>query len=442
MRGISVGLALFLGALVASCAGSVDTEQLDLCRRTLPALHPEGTELREVRFAPAGPRGIRLDYAAREPGRETAIHAVTCRFEGGPLDKNRLELAALDNERGALGEARLLFLKRFWLAPGGGADAVPPPVPQIPYGLAYAAQQSINAVALAAIYALLATAYSLIYGLVGRINLAFGEVTVVGAYAAIGGVAAFVAFGIDNPIFGIAAALFIAALVSSLWSWLLGNMIVGPLHAGHRQGQPILVATAAAAVSIQEFLRLFQGARERWLPPFFSGPMPIARAGRFVVTVTPIQIGIATAALCAAGVLLFVMARTRFGREWRAFADDPAAASMFGIAPTRILASTFVLAGVNAGLAAWIVTIYYGNVSFSMGTVLGLKALLAAIVGGIGKVEGALLGGLLIGLIEAVWSAYFDIASRDIALFALLAVMFILRPGGLFGWSGPSPREV
>jgi branched-chain amino acid transport system permease protein len=115
---------------------------------------------------------------------------------------------------------------------------------------------------------------------------------------------------------------------------------------------------------------------------------------------------------------------------------------MFGVAPQRVLASTFALAGLAAGFAGWIVAVYYGNVSFSMGTVLGLKALLAAIVGGIGRIEGALLGGLLIGLIEAVWSAYFDIASRDLVLFSLLVVMFVLRPGGLLGFSGPSPREV
>ncbi len=442
MRRIFLTLSLLASLLTAGCGMAVDDGQLDLCRRVLGALHPDRTEFEETRFAAAGPRGILLVYSAREPGQDRRMHFVTCEFSGSRYDKDRLDLSGVQIDAAPLGEARLLYLKRFWLTPENDTRDVMPPVVQIPAAIAYASQQAINAIALAAIYALLATAYSLIYGLVGRINLAFGEIAVVGAYAAIGGVAVIVSVGFDNPIAGLSLALFVAAFLCALWSWFLGRAVIGPLHASHRHGQPILVATAAAAVSIQEFLRLFQGVRERWLPPFFSGPLPLARAGNFVVTVTPMQLSIAVSSILAAIALLFVMARTRFGREWRAFADDPIAASMFGVMPERILAGTFVLAGLASGLAGWIVATYYGNVSFSMGTVLGLKALLAAILGGIGRVEGALLGGLLIGLIEAVWSAYFDIASRDLVLFSLLVALFVLRPGGLLGFSGPSPREV
>ena len=131
--------------------------------------------------------------------------------------------------------------------------------------------------------------------------------------------------------------------------------------------------------------------------------------------------------------------RTRFGRQWRAFADDPGAAALFGVARERLIASTFVLAGLMTGLAGWIVAVYYGNVSFAMGTTLGLKALVAAVIGGIGSVPGAFLGGILVGLIEAgLWSAYFDIAFRDVVVFSLMIVMFVLRPGGLLGFAGPS----
>jgi branched-chain amino acid transport system permease protein len=139
---------------------------------------------------------------------------------------------------------------------------------------------------------------------------------------------------------------------------------------------------------------------------------------------------------------LRLLARSRFGREWRAFADDPGAAALFGVAPRRLLASTFVLAGALAGLAGWVIAVYYGNVGFAMGTMLGLKALVAAVLGGIGSVPGAFLGGVLVALIEAVWSAYFDIGYRDVVVFSLLIVVFVLRPGGLLGFSGPQPREV
>lgn len=160
------------------------------------------------------------------------------------------------------------------------------------------------------------------------------------------------------------------------------------------------------------------------------------------MTVTPVQLLVIVAAFAGAFTLLLLIARTSFGRQWRAVADDPLAAAMLGVNPAFVLSTTFVLAGLNAGLAGWIVAVYYGNVSFSMGTILSLKALLAALVGGIGRLEAAFLGGILIGLLEAFWSAYFDIASRDLVVFSLLIAIFVLRPGGLFGDGGPRVREV
>jgi branched-chain amino acid transport system permease protein len=431
--------------VLTGCAGVLDPQQRDVCQRVLPALHAEGAQLREIGIAPAKRTpALRIDYVAREPGEENRTHFVVCRFGGGRLDANRLDLVAVETDQGALGEARLLYLKRFWLAPQAeaGRETVVPDVPQLPAQVAYGLQQSINALALAAIYALLATSYSLIYGLVGRINLAFGELAVIGAYAAIAGVVVPFAFGFNHAAIGLMLALMAAAAAAALASGTIGARVIAPLHERHRSGQPILVATAAVAISVQEFLRLFQGAGERWLPVLFGEPIALARAGSFVVTVTPVQILVAVSALLAAVALVVVMLRTQLGREWRAFADDPTAASMLGVAPRRILGAAFMLAGASAGFAGWIVAVYYGNVGFTMGTTLGLKALLAAIVGGIGRVEGALLGGVIIGLLEAGWSAYFDIALRDMVMFFLLVIVFVLRPGGLLGFSGSSPREV
>jgi len=442
--------ALAFLLVLAACAGAVDTEQLRVCRLVLPALHPGDTDIREIHSSPAllGEQGVRVDYTAREPGEaEAGAHFAVCGFAGTLFHGKRLDLVALATDRGRLGEARLTYLNRFWLSAFAVAaqDAItiaPARVFEVPLAFAYAAQQFVNAVALAAIYGLLATAYSLIYGLVARINLAFGDITVVGAFGTFGGVALAIAVGIDGPIAVMAFALASAAGVAATWSWFVGAQVVAPLHARHRLGQPILVATAAVAISIQEFLRLSQGAHEHWFPPVFNEALAIVRADTFIVTVTPMQLTIAAAALAAAGAVMLLLARSRFGREWRAFADDPAAAALFGVAPRRLMAQTFVLAGLLAGLAGWIVAVYYGNVGFAMGTVLGLKALVAAVVGGIGSVPGAFLGGVLVALIEAGWSAYFDLAFRDVVVFSLLIVVFVLRPGGLLGFSGPRPREV
>ena len=443
-RGFRFAILLLLLAL-SGCLGSVDSEQLRVCRQVLPALHPDGTILHEVGTAPAalGRQGVRIDYDAREPGEPVRRRFAACGFGGSVFTDRRLDLVAVDTDEGPLGEARLTYLNRFWL--GGLAAVAPsaaPSVPEIPMAAAYALQQFLNAVALAASYALLATAYSLIYGLIGRINLAFGDMTVIGAFGALAAVAAAATLGLADPIGGIAVALTLGAALAALWSWFTGVSIVAPLHVRHRLGQPILVATVALSISIQEFLRLSGGAHEHWFPSLFNQPLPLVRAGAFVVTVTTMQLVIALAALGAAAAVLRLIARSRFGREWRAFADDPSAAALFGVAPRRLIASTFVLAGALAGLAGWVIAVYYGNVGFAMGTTLGLKALVAAVLGGIGSVSGAFLGGVLVALIEAGWSAYFEIGFRDVVVYSLLIIVFVLRPGGLLGFSGPQPREV
>jgi branched-chain amino acid transport system permease protein len=437
-------LLLLLGP--AGCARITDFEQVRLCRLVLPVLHAEGTEIREIRVAPAslGRSGVRIDYAARPPGAARRMHVLTCGFGGTTFERDRTDLVAAETEAGLIGEVRITFLKRY-LAEAGRDEPLVTPAPsaaEVPAAIAYALQQLVNAIALAAVYALLATAYSLIYGLVGRINLAFGEIAVLGAYGAIGGVAAAVSLGIGDPIAGLALALLIGAVVSGGWSMLVGSAVVAPLHARHRLGQPILIATAAVALSISEFVRVTQGARERWAPPVFNQPIALMRADDFIVTVTPMQIAVAVLGLTAAGAVLWLLARTRFGRSWRAFADDPGTAALFGVDGQRLLAATFLIAGLLAGLAGWIVAVYYGNISHSMGAMLGLKALVAAVIGGIGSVPGAFLGGICVALIEAGWSAYFDITARDIVVFSLLALVFVLRPGGLLGFAGPKPRDV
>ena len=432
-----------LATLLAGCA-SLDSEQLRICRLVLPGLHAEGTEIREMRAGRAalGQQGIRIEYSAHEPSEVRAPHWVHCGFAGTAFERGRAELIAVETDRGVLGDARLFYLKRFWLAaPAPAEGGTLEEVHEISAPLAYALQQFFNATVFCSIYALLAAAYALIYGLVGRLNLAFGEIALMGAFGTVTGIAVFLAVGFTEPIAALAFAALIAAFLASAWSWLAGKFVIAPLHERHTTSQPILVATVGLAVALQEFLRIFQGVREHWIPPFFNTPIAITRAGRFVVTVTPIQIVIVALALGAACGLLWLLARTSFGRAWRAFSDDPGAAELFGIATGRLLASTFLLAGMMSGLAGWIVAVYYGNVSFAMGTTLGLKALLAAVVGGIGSVPGAFLGGLLVGAIEAIWSAYFDISLRDIVVYVILAVILVLRPGGLLGFAGPSPRE-
>ena len=423
----------------------IDADQARLCRVLLPALLAPDARLTGLRQSPlpGGAPGLRIDYTFSENGEAARPGFAQCRFAGGALSAERRELAALTTQDGPAGEAQLLMLKRFWLArpeailadpaPVAGADTVP----VISASAAYALQQGVNGLPMAAVYGLLAAAYSLVYGLVGRINLAFGELAAAGGYAALFGVALAIPV---SPLAAMALAMVFALSTGAFYGVVTGRIIARAMR--RASGQQVLVATIGLALFLQEYLRLTQWVSLRWVSPVLAEPFALARAGDFIVTVPPISLLLAGVACLAACAVLAAMKLTVFGRNWRAYADDPRAAALFGVDPARIFAQTFALAAALAGLAGYVMTLYYGGVGYGASTALGLKALVAAILGGIGSVPGAFLGGLAIGALEALWSSAFAIEYRDLVVYLLLAVLLVFRPGGLLGWGDLTPRRV
>jgi len=435
-----IAAAVALICALAGCAPAIDAGQARLCRAIVPAINATDDRIEITRTSPLGAgAGVRVEYRARAPAGSSRNRFLECRFAAGnPASPERSGLVGVTTETGPLGELRLQILKRFWLDKEGAA-ADPEPVsnatnaPEVPRLLATGLQHGASALPAIAIYALLAVAYSLVYGLVGRINLAFGEL------AAVGGYAAFLAFALAGPGGGAAAplalALLLALFAALAYGVAIGRFVFAPLmqRTGQQTGQHVLIGTIALAIVLQEYLRLAQGAKLLWVPPLLNTPHAVARAGDFVVTVTPVAVGAASLCLLATLALLALMKLSRFGRTWRACADDPLAAALFGIDRNKVLLETFALASVLAGLAGYVVTVYYGTFGYAGGVVLGLKSLIAAIVGGIGSVPGALLGGVLIGCVEALWSALFPIEFRDLAVYGLLVIFLLLRPSGLLG---------
>ena len=429
--------------LVAGCAPLLETDQARLCRMALPAVEEAGSTIQIQRQTPfADGRGVRVDYLSGGPGEAPAPHFAECRFLAPGRPRKSQDMISLATDRGPLNEYQLAMLVRFWLATPEGRAADPMPLAgaetvwSAPLLAAYGLQQAINGLPLASIYALLAAAYSLVYGLVGRINLAFGELAAAGGYAASFGVV--LAAGLAPPaLLGLALAL--AVSTAGAFGVASGRMVFAPLH--RASGQQALVATVGLSLFLQEFLRLTQGAQIHWVSPILNEPFAVLRAGDFFTAATPIALLIGAFALACALGLLTVMKWTRFGRQWRAYADDPIAAEMFGVAPGAIFAKTFALASALAGLSGFAMTVYYGGVGYGASTTLGLKALIAAILGGIGSVPGAFLGGLLIGAFEAAWSAFLPIDYRDVAVFSLLAIVLVLRPGGILSIGAASPRR-
>ena len=428
------------------CATLIDADQARLCRVVIPALNPAGTIITLGRVTPAeDKRGLRIVYRAEPPGQPARTRFVACRFAGDALSRNRQDLVQVATEQGPLSEAAFFFLTRYYLAQPeaamddpGGLDTGALPI--VPHGVAYALQQALGALPQAAIYGLLAAAYSLIYGLVGRIVFGFGEIAALGGYGALLGVSLMLQVGARDPMLGLAIGAVFAIYAAGANGMASGRLVVAPLIGGG--GLPILIATTGLMMTLSEYQRLAQGNDLRWASPVLNAPLPLVRGGDFVTTVTPMGLLVTVVALAAGAALLLAMRYTGFGRAWRAYADDPGAAALFGVDRTRIFLTTFGVASALAGLAGFIITAYWGGVGYGYGLTLGLKALVAAVIGGIGSVGGGLAGGVVIGLAEALWSATMPLESRDIAIYALLSITLALRPGGLFGWRDLLPRRV
>jgi branched-subunit amino acid ABC-type transport system permease component len=301
-------------------------------------------------------------------------------------------------------------------------------------------QQLLVSLPRTAIYALLSVAYALVFGLTGRINLAFGELAAIGSAATVAGASVMIGMGLNSSILGLGVGLAAALFAGAIHSAVGGYFTIGRIASA--SPQPSLIATVGLSLALMEYLRLVQSPVTVWLPPVWAASWPLARSGGFIVSVTPIIIVTAGIGLVTALMLLWLMKASAFGRSWRAYADDSHAAQLFGIHGSRLLIQSLALAGAMAGLSGMLIVAQYGGLGFAGGFQFGLKALIAAIIGGIGSIPGALLGGFAVGLFETLWSAYLPIEVRDIALYAALIVFLIFRPGGLLGTRDPTPRSV
>lgn len=442
MRRLLAALLFAATTLLTACHFSgVDDERI--CRAILPAINPAGSAIRVTRsFVEQGT--IHINYEATLNGR-MRHRFIVCQFGGGPHFARGRDLIAVTTEQGAMSDASLLFLKRFYLSSPealwnepGAATFVEPP--HLPPTIALIVQHALAALPSLAIYALIAASYALIYGIVGRILFGFGEFAIIGGTAT---TLSIIAGLVVSPSFAITVSLIgiMMGLVAAAWHGLAAErLVVAPLI--NRRGLPILIATTGMAIALAEYVRLSQGLGGRWLSPILSFPVMVARTENFSVTVTPIALIAALCGFAAAFALNRLMKRGRFGRQWRALADNPVAAALCGVDARAVFTLSFLLAAGTAGLAGVLTTLSFGGVGYAQGLTLTLKALTAAILGGIGSVRGALWGGVALGLFEAIWSATMPIESRDIAVYSILALALILRPGGLFGeWAG-TPRPV
>jgi branched-chain amino acid transport system permease protein len=297
--------------------------------------------------------------------------------------------------------------------------------------LAYALQQLINGVSLGMIYGLIAVGYTMVYGIIGMINFAHGDIFMIGAFAALITIVLLLSGGMMEGPGAILLVLLVSMSVTALYGWTVERLAYRPLRGSFRLAP--LISAIGMSILLQNYVQVAQGARVKPLEPIVRGGFEVMREGSFVVQLSTIQITIVAITLIVLGVFTWLVTRTPLGRAMRACEQDRKMAALLGVDTDRTISLTFVIGASLAAVAGSLYLIRYGVIDFYIGFLVGVKAFTAAVLGGIGSLPGAVLGGLLIGLIETFWSAYFSVQYKDVAAFAVLVMVLIFMPTGLLG---------
>jgi branched-chain amino acid transport system permease protein len=299
--------------------------------------------------------------------------------------------------------------------------------------VAYALQQLINGVTLGMIYGLIAVGYTMVYGIVGMINFAHGDIFMVGAFLSLISLLGLAGLGITSVPLALALTLIFAAALAALYGWAVERIAYRPLRGSFRLAP--LISAIGMSIVLENFVQVSQGARVKPMEALIPGGMTLMRDGHFNVQLSWMQIGIAITTLVVLGAFTWLVARTPLGRSMRACEQDLKMAGLLGIDTDRTISLTFVIGAALAAVAGLMFLLYYGVIDYYLGFIAGVKAFTAAVLGGIGSLPGAVLGGLAIGLIETFWSAYFSVEYKDVAAFSILIVVLIFMPSGLLGRS-------
>jgi branched-chain amino acid transport system permease protein len=295
----------------------------------------------------------------------------------------------------------------------------------------YFLQQLVNGLTLGAIYGLIAIGYTMVYGIIGMINFAHGDIYMIGAFISLIGFLIMSTLGVSSVPLALAFVLIMAMVFTAVYGWAVERVAYRPLRGSSRLAP--LISAIGMSIVLENYVQLAQGARVKPLQPMIQGSLTLASTEKFHVTISVLQVVIFFLTLALMAVFTYVIRRTPLGRAQRATEQDMTMASLLGVNVDRTISITFVIGAALAAVAGLMVTLYYGVIDFYIGFIAGIKAFTAAVLGGIGSIPGAMLGGLLIGLIEAMWSGYFSIAYKDVAVFGILVLVLIFRPSGLLG---------
>ena len=297
--------------------------------------------------------------------------------------------------------------------------------------MALALQQLINGLTLGAVYGLIAIGYTMVYGIIGMINFAHGDIYMVSAFIAVTGFTLLASLGVSSVPLAVTTVLLLSVVFTSVYGWAVERTAYRPLRGSTRLAP--LISAIGMSIFLQNMVQLTQGARVKPIAPMVVGGIDLFTADGFTVRLAYSQILIVVVTVALMSAFTYLITKTSFGRQQRACEQDRTMTALLGINVDRTISLTFMLGAALAAIAGVMVTVYYGVVDFYIGFVAGIKAFTAAVLGGIGSLPGAMLGGLLIGLIEAFWSAYLAAEYKDVATFVILILVLMFRPSGLLG---------
>jgi branched-chain amino acid transport system permease protein len=296
----------------------------------------------------------------------------------------------------------------------------------------YFFQQLINGLTLGSIYGLIAIGYTMVFGIIGMVNFAHGDVFMLSTFIAL------IVLMVLTQVMGLAPlalALFIVLIVAmvltALWAWAIERLAYRPLRGSFRLAP--LISAIGMSIFLSNLVQVTQGPRYKPAPAIGGDVIVLYQGADYTVVVSHKQILIMVVTAVLLAGFRYLVQNTAIGRAQRACEQDRRMAALLGVNVDATIALTFVMGAALAAVAGLMFMIYYGVVHFNDGFTPGVKAFTAAVLGGIGSLPGAVLGGLLIGLIETFWSAYFSIDYKDVATFSILAIALIFLPSGLLG---------
>ena len=292
-------------------------------------------------------------------------------------------------------------------------------------------QQLFNGLSLGAIYALIAIGYTMVYGIIGMINFAHGEIYMVGAYV---GLVAVTAIGTQSglPIWLIIAAMLVLSVtVTGVYGFAVERIAYRPLRSSPRL--VALISAIGMSSFLQNWVGLGQGTRDMAVPSLISGAYTLQMGESFEITIAWSRLMIIGVVLALMIALTLFIQHSRMGRASRACSQDLQMAELLGINTDRVISFTFVLGAVLAAVGGVLIAITVGKLNPFIGFIAGIKAFTAAVLGGIGSIPGAMLGGVLLGVAETLAAGYISSEYKDIVAFGLLVLILLFRPTGLLG---------